>query len=83
MDELLECGGLLAAAAEDVERARARRRVRHPEWFRDYARLEAEAVELHYYGALSLPGLLQTEGTHALSSPPAGRYSTRRPSSSG
>lgn len=36
--------------------------MRHPEWFRDYARLEAEAVELHYYGALSLPGLLQTEG---------------------
>ncbi|MFD6861044.1 MULTISPECIES: helix-turn-helix domain-containing protein [Streptomyces] len=62
VDELLECGGLLAAAAEDVERARARRRVRHPEWFRDYARLELEAVELHYYGALSLPGLLQTEG---------------------
>ncbi|MEV0964502.1 helix-turn-helix transcriptional regulator [Streptomyces sp. NPDC049910] len=62
VDELLECGGLLAAAAEDVQRARARRRVRHPEWFRDYARLEQEAVELQYYGALSLPGLLQTEG---------------------
>ncbi|GFH36959.1 helix-turn-helix domain-containing protein [Streptomyces pacificus] len=62
VDELLECRGLLASAAEDVQRARARRRVRHPEWFKDYARLEGEAVELHYYGALSLPGLLQTEG---------------------
>jgi transcriptional regulator with XRE-family HTH domain len=62
VDRLLECGGLLAAAAEDVELARTRKRVRHPEWFRDYARLEAEAVELHYYGALSLPGLLQTKG---------------------
>ncbi|CAL9658151.1 helix-turn-helix domain-containing protein [Streptomyces sp. enrichment culture] len=63
-DTLLECGGLLASAAEDVERAKTRRRVRHPEWFKDYARLEQEAVELHDYSSLVLPGLLQTE-THA------------------
>ncbi|MDQ1035039.1 transcriptional regulator with XRE-family HTH domain [Streptomyces sp. V3I8] len=62
VDDLLGCGGLLAVTAEDVERAKSRRRVRHPEWFRDYARLEAEAVELHYYAALALPGLLQTQG---------------------
>ncbi|MEO3763239.1 helix-turn-helix transcriptional regulator [Streptomyces sp. B8F3] len=62
VDELLGCGGLLALLGEDVERAKARRRVRHPEWFRDYAELEATAVELHYYASLSLPGLLQTEG---------------------
>ncbi|MFD3625906.1 Scr1 family TA system antitoxin-like transcriptional regulator [Streptomyces sp. NPDC058698] len=62
VDELLECGGLLAAAAEDVERAKKRRRVRHPEWFRDYARLEAEAVEICFYSTLTVPGLLQTEG---------------------
>ncbi|MFD8550013.1 Scr1 family TA system antitoxin-like transcriptional regulator [Streptomyces fradiae] len=61
VDELLECGGLLAAAAEDVERARARRRVRHPEWFRDYARLEAEAVELCYFANQAVPGLFQTK----------------------
>ncbi|MFI2373545.1 Scr1 family TA system antitoxin-like transcriptional regulator [Streptomyces sp. NPDC018964] len=61
VDTLLECGGLLASAAEDVERAKTRRRVRHPEWFRDYARLEQEAVELHDYSSLVLPGLLQTE----------------------
>ncbi|WP_253914914.1 Scr1 family TA system antitoxin-like transcriptional regulator [Streptomyces mayonensis] len=61
MDTLLECGGLMASAAEDVERAKTRRRVRHPEWFRDYARLEQEAVELQDYSSLVLPGLLQTE----------------------
>lgn len=61
VDRLLDCGGLLASAAEDVERAKTRRRVRHPEWFRDYARLEAEAVELHDYSSLAVPGLLQTE----------------------
>jgi transcriptional regulator with XRE-family HTH domain len=61
VDELLECGGLLASAAEDVERARARRRVRHPEWFRDYARLEAEAVQLCYFANQAVPGLLQTK----------------------
>lgn len=61
VDRLLDCGGLLAAAAEDVDRAKARRRVRHPEWFRDYARLESQAVELHDYSSLAIPGLLQTE----------------------
>ncbi|BFO19154.1 helix-turn-helix transcriptional regulator [Streptomyces sp. KM77-8] len=65
VDQLLDCGGLLASAAEDVERAKTRRRVRHPEWFRNYARLEAEAVELHDYSSLAIPGLLQTEA-HAL-----------------
>ncbi|MGW6456160.1 helix-turn-helix domain-containing protein [Streptomyces sp. NPDC055078] len=61
-DELLGCGGLLAVLAEDVQRAKSRRRVRHPEWFRDYAALEAQAVELHDYSSLAIPGLLQTEG---------------------
>lgn len=61
VDQLLDCGGLLASAAEDVERAKTRRRVRHPEWFRNYARLEAEAVGLHDYSSLAIPGLLQTE----------------------
>ncbi|MFF9754569.1 Scr1 family TA system antitoxin-like transcriptional regulator [Streptomyces sp. NPDC014344] len=60
VDRLLDCGGLLASAAEDVERAKTRRRVRHPEWFRDYARLEAEAVEICFYSTLTMPGLLQT-----------------------
>ncbi|MFC7639246.1 Scr1 family TA system antitoxin-like transcriptional regulator [Streptomyces thermogriseus] len=60
VDRLLNCGGLLEAAAEDVRRAKARRRVRHPEWFRDYARLEADAVEICFYSTLTMPGLLQT-----------------------
>ncbi|WP_151769553.1 helix-turn-helix domain-containing protein [Streptomyces abyssomicinicus] len=60
-DELLGCGGLLAVAAEDVERAKTRRRVRHPEWFRDYAELEGKAVELCYFANQAVPGLFQTE----------------------
>ncbi|WP_073948857.1 helix-turn-helix domain-containing protein [Streptomyces kebangsaanensis] len=62
VDRLLACGGLLESAAEDVERAKTRRRVRHPEWFKDYARLEAEAVEICFYSTLTIPGLLQTRG---------------------
>ncbi|MFE6063706.1 helix-turn-helix domain-containing protein [Streptomyces sp. NPDC056431] len=62
VDELLGCGGLLALLAEDVERAKARRRVRHPDWFQDYADLEAKAVEICFYSTLIVPGLFQTEG---------------------
>ncbi|WP_409238002.1 helix-turn-helix domain-containing protein [Streptomyces sp. PA5.6] len=61
VDELLKCGGLLALLVEDVERAKARRRVRHPEWFRDYAALERDAVEINFYNNHDVPGLLQTE----------------------
>ncbi|WP_327119874.1 helix-turn-helix domain-containing protein [Streptomyces sp. NBC_01341] len=61
-DELLGAGGLLRAAKEDVTRAKARARVKHPAWFRDYARLEADAVEISFFSTLTYPGLLQTEG---------------------
>jgi transcriptional regulator with XRE-family HTH domain len=60
-DELLDAGGVLKAAIEDVEKAKAKARVRHPAWFRDYARLEREAVELNFYNNHDIPGLLQTE----------------------
>ncbi|WTP78972.1 helix-turn-helix domain-containing protein [Streptomyces sp. NBC_00178] len=60
-DELLGAGGLLRAAKEDVTRAKARARVKHPAWFRDYARLEADAVEVSFFSTLTYPGLLQTE----------------------
>ncbi|NUP22446.1 MAG: helix-turn-helix domain-containing protein [Streptomyces sp.] len=60
-DELLNAGGLLTDAMEDVERALSKRRTRHPEWYRNYAGLEAEAVELHFYANQGVPGLLQTE----------------------
>ncbi|MCM2576833.1 helix-turn-helix domain-containing protein [Streptomyces meridianus] len=60
-DELLGAGGLLKAAKDDVVRAKAKARVKHPSWFRDFARLEAEAVERHDYETQTIPGLLQTE----------------------
>ena len=60
-DDLLGAGGLLKAAKEDVARAKAKARVKHPAWFRDYARLEADAVELSFFSTLSMPGLFQTE----------------------
>nr|WP_244950275.1 helix-turn-helix transcriptional regulator [Streptomyces griseofuscus] len=60
-DELLGAGGLLRATIEDVERAKAKARVRHPAWFRDYARLEREAVEINFYNCHDFPGLFQTE----------------------
>jgi transcriptional regulator with XRE-family HTH domain len=60
-DTLLEAGGLLTATIEDVEHAKAKARVRHPAWFRDYARLEAEAVEINFYNNHDIPGLFQTE----------------------
>ena len=60
-DELLGAGGLLRATIPDVKRAATRARTRHPEWYRSYAQLEAEAVSLHYYANQGVPGLLQTE----------------------
>ncbi|MCU1617169.1 MAG: transcriptional regulator [Frankiales bacterium] len=60
-DELLGASGLLKTAKDDVVRAKARARVKHPAWFRDYARMELEAVELHFYSNHTIPGLLQTE----------------------
>ena len=59
-DRALAAGGVLAAAVEDVREALARARTRHPDWFRDFAKAEAEAVALHYYEVQAVPGLLQT-----------------------
>ena len=61
VDDLLDARGLLKATKEDVARAKARARVRHPAWFRDYARLESEAVEINDYSSHDIPGLFQTE----------------------
>ncbi|MFE9772250.1 helix-turn-helix domain-containing protein [Streptomyces sp. NPDC005931] len=60
-DELLGAGGLLRAAVPEVREAMKKARTRHPEWYRSYAALEAEAVELHFYANQGVPGLLQTE----------------------
>ncbi|MGW2558674.1 helix-turn-helix domain-containing protein [Streptomyces sp. NPDC001514] len=54
-DEVLDAGGLLKASKEEVARAQ------YPAFFRDAARLEAEAAELHLYAVQAVPGLLQTE----------------------
>ena len=60
-DDFLGADGLLKIAKEDVLRAKAKARVKHPAWFRDFARLEAEAVERHDYSTHTVPGLLQSE----------------------
>ncbi|MFF0451087.1 helix-turn-helix domain-containing protein [Streptomyces sp. NPDC004609] len=54
-DDLLDAGGVLKEMKEEVARAQ------YPSFFRDAARLEAEAVELHVYANQAVPGLLQTE----------------------
>ncbi|THA27876.1 XRE family transcriptional regulator [Streptomyces sp. RKND-216] len=55
VDEALDAGGVLKALKEELAQAQ------YPRFFRDAARLEAEAVELHVYAAQAVPGLLQTE----------------------
>ena len=61
VDDLLEGGGLLKATKDDLAKAKAKARVRHPAWFRDYARQEMDAVELNYFSTVTVPGMLQTE----------------------
>lgn len=60
-DPLLKADGVLIAAVDDVREAQKKSRTRHPDWYRGYAKLEAEAVELHFYANQGVPGLLQTE----------------------
>lgn len=54
-DDLLDAGGVLKEMKDEVARAQ------YPSFFRDAAKLEAEAVELHVYANQAVPGLLQTE----------------------
>ncbi|MEU9360758.1 helix-turn-helix transcriptional regulator [Streptomyces sp. NPDC048301] len=54
-DRVLEAGGLLGALKEELARSQ------YPVFFRDMARLEAEAVELCAYDTHIVNGLLQTE----------------------
>ncbi|MFB7450413.1 helix-turn-helix domain-containing protein [Streptomyces sp. NPDC056194] len=60
VDPLLKAGGVLTVAADELRAAQAKARVRHPDWFRNFANAEAEAVALHYYEVQAVPGLLQT-----------------------
>ncbi|MFF5975627.1 helix-turn-helix domain-containing protein [Streptomyces sp. NPDC012769] len=59
-DPVLRADGVLIASVDDVREALARARVRHPDWFRSFAKEEAEAVALHYYAVQAVPGILQT-----------------------
>ncbi|MDK1343792.1 helix-turn-helix transcriptional regulator [Streptomyces sp. 378] len=54
-DEVLDAGGVLRASKGEVARAQ------YPAFFRDAAKLEAEAIELHVYDTQLVNGLLQTE----------------------
>ncbi|AXE27367.1 transcriptional regulator [Streptomyces globosus] len=54
-DDLLDAGEVLKEMKEEVARAQ------YPAFFRDAAKLEAEAVELHVYDTHIVNGLLQTE----------------------
>ncbi|MFB0617014.1 helix-turn-helix domain-containing protein [Streptomyces sp. AGS-58] len=60
-DEVLGAGGLLKEVIPQVEEAMTKARTRHPEWYRGYAALEAQAVSLHDYSTMGVLGLLQTE----------------------
>ncbi|MFB7517722.1 helix-turn-helix domain-containing protein [Streptomyces sp. NPDC056144] len=60
VDEPLGADGVLKVAVDDVRAALARARVRHPDWFRNFADEEAKAVALHYYAVQAVPGILQT-----------------------
>ncbi|MFE9773963.1 helix-turn-helix domain-containing protein [Streptomyces sp. NPDC005931] len=53
-DEILNAGGLIAAAWEDVKK------VRYPKKVRELGKLEAKAVEIAVYQSNSINGLLQT-----------------------
>ncbi|QJS10592.1 helix-turn-helix transcriptional regulator [Streptomyces argyrophyllae] len=60
-DKILKADGLFTDVIPEVEEAMAKARTRHPEWYRSYAAMEAEAVELHHYSNHAVQGLLQTE----------------------
>ncbi|WP_399887544.1 helix-turn-helix domain-containing protein [Streptomyces sp. BBFR51] len=53
-DEILNAGGLISAAWEDVKK------VRYPKRVRELGKLEARAVEIGVYECNIIPGLLQT-----------------------
>lgn len=55
VDRVVGGRGMLVAMKGEVERAR------YPSFFREFVRLEAEAVELHAYDAQVVNGLLQSE----------------------
>lgn len=61
MDAVLKTGDRLAALAEDLGEGLRLSSVLHPEWFRDWQRMEAEATAMRWYEPLLVPGALQTQ----------------------
>ncbi|MGW7411508.1 helix-turn-helix domain-containing protein [Streptomyces sp. NPDC054863] len=61
VDDALGAHGTFKAAIPDVIEALKKNRTRHPDWFRNYANLEAQSVEIFDYSTMAVPGLLQTE----------------------
>ncbi|OEV14228.1 helix-turn-helix domain-containing protein [Streptomyces nanshensis] len=57
VERFLDARGLLQAVEDDIDKAR----FHYPAFFREFAQLETEAVELHEYATMVVPGLLQTE----------------------
>ncbi|WP_035840631.1 helix-turn-helix domain-containing protein [Kitasatospora azatica] len=60
-DTFLKAGGLLIVTQEEIKKAKAKAQVKHPAWFRVFARHETAAVERHEYSTHDISGLLQTE----------------------
>ncbi|WSJ71860.1 helix-turn-helix transcriptional regulator [Kitasatospora sp. NBC_01250] len=73
VDKLLKAEGIMVVTQEEIDKAQQKAKIRHPAWFRDYALLEAQAIERHQYSTHDIPGLLQTE-EHARA-----LFSARRP----
>ncbi|MFF0746449.1 Scr1 family TA system antitoxin-like transcriptional regulator [Streptomyces sp. NPDC004111] len=61
VDDALDAHGTFKAAVPDVVEALKKNRTRHPDWYRNYAKLEADSLELHDYSNQTILGLLQTE----------------------
>jgi transcriptional regulator with XRE-family HTH domain len=59
LDETLDTGGLLYRLWLRINWYPV---VEHPDWFKRRAAMDAEAVALRVYGAMVVPGLLQTPG---------------------
>ncbi|MEU6232399.1 helix-turn-helix transcriptional regulator [Kitasatospora sp. NPDC047058] len=72
-DELLGAAGVLQTVADDVMKAKVRVSARHPAFSKAFTKEEAQAIEIHEYSMIAIPGLLQTEA-HARA-----LYNMRRP----
>ncbi|MFE4519945.1 helix-turn-helix domain-containing protein [Kitasatospora sp. NPDC056783] len=61
VDPIINAGGALIVIAEDVMKAKIRVSERHPAFSKAFTSEENRAIEIHHYGTMVIPGLLQTE----------------------